>query len=49
MPPDTHSPTKKPLSWLDAEFDDRVSDDEPLPETPDEIVRILGFDPLEDE
>ena len=33
--------------WRKSEDDDEDPDDEELPETPPEIIEILGFDPLD--
>ena len=49
--PDVHfgSPEEKPLDWRDEEFEDNTpDDDEELPETPKEVVDLLGFDPLDE-
>ena len=50
--PDVHfgDTVDKPLDWRAEEFDDDTSDDdEELPETPADVVALLGFDPLEEE
>lgn len=48
--PDVHfgSPDDGSVDWREGVFDeDAPDDDEELPETPDEIVELLGFDPLD--
>ena len=50
--PDVHfgDASAKPLNWRDAEFDDDTpDDDEELPETPADVIALLGFDPLDEE
>jgi hypothetical protein len=36
------------LTWKDAEFDENALEED-LPETPDDVIRILGYDPLEED
>jgi hypothetical protein len=38
------------LDWRDEVFDDDASDDDAeLAETPEDVVELLGFDPLDEE
>ena len=37
---------KPEVNWKEHNTEDD-SDDEPLKETPEEVIKILGFDPLE--
>lgn len=48
--PDVHfgSPEDGMVDWREGVFDDETpDDDEELPRTPDEVVKLLGFDPLD--
>ena len=48
--PDVHfgSPEDGSVEWREGVFDDETpDDDEELPRTPDEVVKLLGFDPLD--
>jgi hypothetical protein len=47
--PEVHYGTAdKPIDWRQFE-DDTPDDDEELAETPASVVKILGFDPLDEE
>ncbi len=39
---------KEDLDWRDVEEEDIPDDDEPLTQTPQELIDILGFDPLKE-
>ena len=52
MLPDVHfgSPEAGALNWREGEFEDNSPDDDSeLPETPEDVVELLGFDPLNEE
>lgn len=43
------SPEAKPINWRSERYDDPEPDDDAeLPETPEDVIAMLGFDPLED-
>ena len=39
----------EPLDWREMPDDDTPDDDAELAETPEEVVGMLGFDPLDDD
>lgn len=41
------SPGKKPVDWREAKEDPTPDDDEELAKTPNDVIEMLGFDPLE--
>lgn len=52
MLPDAHfgSPEDGSLDWRDEVYDDNTpDDDEELAETPEDVIDLLGFDPLDAE
>jgi len=38
---------EEPVDWRKADLDEPDPDDELLDETPEDVIRMLGFDPLE--
>lgn len=44
---DVHFTNADNLNWRDELVDDDDPDDEPMTHTPEDVVAILGFDPLE--
>jgi hypothetical protein len=49
--PDAHfgPVTDKPMDWRKMPIDASPDDDEPLPVTPPDVVRLLGFDPAKEQ